>query len=317
MEGDADVVGSVTAVRVAVTGSSGLIGTALRQSLEVDGHEPVRVVRAGSAPVDGPTITWDLRAGTLDADALSDVDAVVHLAGEPIGAKRLNEEQKQAILDSRVTSTAILAGALSGFAGGDGPRTLVSASGVNYYGNRGDEVLTEASAPGSGSFLTDVCLAWEGATQPAADAGVRVCTIRTGIVLDRAEGALAKMLPLFRFGLGGRFGDGSTWMPWIHLADHVAAIRFLLDHPEVSGPCNLTAPEPVTNAVFTKLLGKVLGRPTVLPVPKFGPKLLVGSELAEELLFTSMRVQPAVLEAAGFGFRFRELEPALRDLLGS
>jgi uncharacterized protein (TIGR01777 family) len=303
-------------MRVAITGSSGLIGSALWASLLADGHDAVRVVRRGSAPAVGPTIEWDLDAGTIDDDGLATVDAVVHLAGEPIGAKRLSGDQKARIRDSRVRGTTIVAEALARLAGaGKGPATLVSASGVNYYGDRGDEVLTEASGPGPGSFLTDVCLAWEAATEPAAAAGVRVGILRTGIVLDPAGGALARMLPLFKTGLGGPFGRGRTWMPWIHIDDHVGAIRFLLDQPDVSGPCNSSAPEPVTNATFTKTLGRVLGRPAFLPVPPFGPKLLLGSELAEELLFTSMRVQPAALEAAGFEFRFRELEPALRALL--
>jgi uncharacterized protein (TIGR01777 family) len=303
-------------VRVAVTGSTGLIGTALIASLEADGHVAVRVVRPGGKPVEGPTIAWDLDARTIDRDALAGVDAVVHLAGEPIGAKRLSDEQKARIHDSRAVSTSLLAGALAELAGdGAGPRTLVSASGVNYYGDRGDEVLTETSGPGPGSFLTDVCLAWEGATEPATAAGVRTCVVRTGIVLATKGGALDKMLPLFKLGLGGKFGDGRTWMPWIHLADEVGAIRFLLDTESASGPFNLTAPNPATNADFTKALGKALGRPTFLPVPSFGPKLLVGAELAQELLFTSMRAEPAALQSAGYEFRFPDLAAALADLV--
>jgi uncharacterized protein (TIGR01777 family) len=303
-------------VRVAVTGSTGLIGTALIASLEADGHETVRVVRPGAPAGDGPTIAWDLEARTIDLDALAGADAVVHLAGEPIGTKRLSDEQKARILDSRVVGTTVLAEALADLTGrGDGPGVLVSASGVNHYGDRGDEVLTEDSGPGPGSFLTDVCLAWEGATERAAAAGVRTCVIRTGIVLAAKGGALDKMLPLFKLGLGGKFGDGHTWMPWIHLADEVGAIRFLLDTDAASGPFNLTAPNPVTNADFTKALGRALHRPTFLPVPSFGPKLLVGAELAQELLFTSMRAEPAALEAAGYEFRFPNLPDALADLL--
>lgn len=303
-------------MKVAVTGSTGLIGTALIASLEADGHEAVRVVRPGSRHADGAAIAWDLDARTIDRDALAGVDAVVHLAGEPIGAKRLSDEQKARIRDSRVVSTTLLAEALAELAGrGERPRTLVSASGVNYYGDRGDEVLTEGSGPGPGSFLTDVCLAWEGATEPAAAAGVRTCVIRTGIVLATKGGALDKMLPLFKLGLGGKFGDGSTWMPWIHLADEVGAIRFLLDTDSASGAFNLTAPNPATNADFTKALGAALHRPTFVPVPSFGPKLLVGAELAQELLFTSMRAEPAALVAAGYQFRFADLDEALTDLL--
>jgi uncharacterized protein (TIGR01777 family) len=303
-------------VRVAVTGSTGLIGTALIASLEADGHEAVRVVRPGSRSGAGSTIAWDLVARTIDRDALAGVDAVVHLAGEPIGAKRLSDEQKARILDSRVVGTTVLADALAGLAAsGEGPKALVSASGVNYYGDRGDEVLTEKSGPGPGSFLTDVCLAWEGATEPASAAGVRTCVVRTGIVLAAKGGALDKMLPLFKLGLGGKFGDGCTWMPWIHVADEVGAIRFLLDTDAASGAFNLTAPDPVTNAEFTKVLGKALHRPTFLPIPSFGPKLLVGGELAEELLFTSMRAEPAALQAAGYEFRFTDLAEAFADLL--
>jgi uncharacterized protein len=303
-------------VRVAVTGSTGLIGTALIDSLAADGHEAVRVVRPGSRSSDGPTIAWDLDARSIDLEALAGVEAVVHLAGEPIGTKRLSDEQKARILDSRVVGTTVLAEALADLAGrGEGPGALVSASGVNYYGDRGDEVLTEASGPGPGSFLTDVCVAWEGATEPAAAAGVRTCVIRTGIVLATEGGALDKMLPLFKLGLGGKFGDGRTWMPWIHLADEVGAIRFLLDTASASGAFNLTGPNPVTNADFTKALGTALHRPTFLPVPSFGPKLLVGAELAQELLFTSMRAEPAALQAAGYQFSFPELAGALSDLV--
>jgi uncharacterized protein (TIGR01777 family) len=302
-------------VRVAITGSSGLIGSALRSSLAADGHEVLRVVRAGGPPVAGPVIEWDLDARTIDAAGLEGVDAVVHLAGEPIGAKRLGDTQKRRVRDSRVVGTTVLVEALVGL--DRPPAVLLSASGVNYYGDRGDEVLTESSGPGPGSFLTDLCLAWEAAVEPVAAAGVRTCVLRTGIVLDTDAGALAKMLPIFKVGLGGRFGDGRTWMPWIHLDDHVAAIRFLLSDGDAGGPFNLCAPSPVTNATFAKVLGRVLHRPAVLPVPAFGPKLLVGAELAQELLFTSMRVEPAALVAAGFEFRFTELEPALRALLGT
>ena len=263
----------------------------------------------------GPTIEWELAARRIDAAALEGLDAVVHLAGEPIGAKRLSDEQKHRIRDSRVVGTTVLAEALAGL--DRPPGVLVSASGVNYYGDRGDEVLTESSGPGPGSFLTDLCRAWEAATEPATAAGVRTCIVRTGIVLDPAAGAMRKLLPIFKLGLGGRFGDGRTWMPWIHLDDQVGAIRFLLRRAGAGGPFNLCAPSPVTNATFAKVLGRVLHRPAVLPVPRFGPKLVVGAELAEELLFTSMRVEPAALLAAGYEFGFTDLESALRALLGT
>lgn len=301
-------------MRVAVSGSSGLIGSALRRSLEGDSHEVVRIVRPGSS-VPGPTVEWDLERRTIDAAGLAGVDAVVHLAGEPIGAKRWTAEQKAKVLDSRRVSTELLAGALADLDGG--PRVLVSGSAIGFYGDRGDEVLTEASGPQPGLFLSDVCIAWEAAAAPAVDAGVRVAFARTGIVLDRSEGALAKLLPLFRLGLGGKMGKGTQWMSWISLADEVAALRFLVDTATATGPFNLTAPAPATNAELAKTLARVLGRPAIVPVPAFGPKLLLGGELADQLLFASQRVQPAALEAAGFTFQHPALEPALRAALAA
>lgn len=300
-------------MRIAVSGSSGLIGSALCRSLAGDGHEVVRIVRPGSS-TSGPTVEWDLERRTMDAAGLEGVDAVVHLAGEPIGAKRWTAEQKARVMDSRRVSTRLLAETLAGLDGG--PRVLVSGSAIGYYGDRGDEVLTETSGPQPGLFLSDVCVEWEAAARPAVDAGLRVAFCRTGIVLDRAEGALAKLLPLFRLGLGGKMGKGTQWMSWIALADEVAALRFLLDTEGASGPFNLTAPNPATNAELSKTLAKVLGRPSVVPVPAFGPKLLLGSELADQLLFASQRVAPAALDAAGFAFQHPSLEGALRAVLG-
>lgn len=282
-------------MRVAVTGSHGFIGTALRASLLDDGHEPVAIGR-----------------DSITSAALRGSDAVVHLAGEPIGAKRLTAEQKRRILESRTTTTSAVARAMVAL-GAEGPQVLVSASAIGYYGDRGDEVLTETSAPGD-DFLAGVCTAWEAAADPARDAGLRVAHVRTGLVLGRG-GALAKMLPLFRVGLGGRFGSGRQWWSWISLDDEVGAIRFLLDH-DVAGPVNLTGPAPLTNAAFTKVLARVLHRPAVVPVPKFGPRLLLGRELADELLFTSQRVEPAVLAAHGYRFRHPDAESALRATLG-
>jgi uncharacterized protein (TIGR01777 family) len=300
-------------MRVAVSGSSGLIGSALCRSLVGDGHEVVRIVRPGSS-APGPTVEWDLERRTMDAAGLEGVDAVVHLAGEPIGAKRWTADQKAKVMDSRRVSTRLLAETLAGLDGG--PRVLVSGSAIGYYGDRGDEVLTEASEPQPGLFLSDVCVEWEAAARPAVAAGLRVAFCRTGIVLDRSEGALAKLLPLFRLGLGGKMGKGTQWMSWIALDDEVAALRFLLDADGASGPFNLTAPNPATNAELAKTLAKVLGRPSIVPVPAFGPKLLLGSELAEQLLFASQRVAPAALDAAGFTFQHPSLEGALRAVLG-
>jgi uncharacterized protein len=299
-------------MRIAITGSSGLIGSALRRSLEGDGHEVVAVVRPGSK-VQGTTVTWDLDRRTIEADDLVGVDAVVNLAGESIGGKRWNEGQKRKVLESRTVSTGLLAEAIAGLDGG--PLVLVSGSAIGYYGDRGDEVLTESSGPQPGVFLSDVAVAWEAAAHPAVDAGIRTAFARTGIVLDRDGGALAKLLPLFRFYVGGRMGSGRQWMSWISIDDEVAALRFLLETDSASGPFNLTAPAPATNAELSKAIGTVLHRPSALPVPEFGPKLLLGGEMAEQLLFASQRVQPAALLAAGYEFRDPDLEPALHAVL--
>jgi hypothetical protein len=281
-------------VRVAITGSHGLIGSALAESLRHDGHDVVALAR-----------------DHLDERALQGQDAVVHLAGEPIAAKRWSDEQKQRIVDSRSRTTAQLASAIANMS--DPPRVFISGSAVGYYGDRSDEILHEDSAAGD-DFLAGVCIAWEAATAPATAAGVRVAHIRTGLVLTRTGGALAKMLPLFRLGLGGRFGSGRQWWSWISLDDEVGAIRFLLDH-DVAGPVNVTGPAPVTNGEFAKALGHVLHRPAVLPVPRFGPRLLLGAELAQQLLFSSQRAEPAVLSANGYRFRHPDVDSAMRDAL--
>jgi len=291
-------------VRIAITGSSGLIGSALRASLEADGHQVVPVVRDAGRP---GAITWDPAGGRLDPAGLEGLDGVVNLAGEGIGEKRWTAAQKARIRDSRTQGTTLLCEALASLS--DKPRVLVSGSAIGFYGNRGDDQLTEQSGPGSG-FLAELCLAWEAATAPAEAAGISVARIRTGIVLSGKGGALARMARMFKLGVGGRLGPGTQWMSWIGLADEVGAIRFLLDHP-TSGPVNLTGPGPVTNAVFTKALGRVVHRPTVVPIPAFGPKLLLGGEMAEELLFYSQRVLPDVLVDAGYEFRHDDVETAL------
>lgn len=295
-------------MRIAITGSSGLIGSALVRSLEADGHAAVRVVRSGGGK---NTVRWDIDRGEIDAAGLEALDGVVHLAGEGIAEKRWTDDQKRKILESRTKGTALLANTVAAL--NDKPPVLVSGSAIGVYGNRGDEQLTEASAPGSG-FLADVVVAWEAAAGPAEAAGIRVSKIRTGIVLDKDGGVLQRLVGLARFGLLGKLGSGQQWMSWISLADQLGAIRFLLEH-DVAGPINLTAPTPVTNAVFTKALGRVLKRPTFLPVPSFGPKLLVGSELAQALLLDGQRVLPEVLLDAGYEFRHSDLETTLRQLL--
>ncbi len=296
-------------VDVAVTGSSGLIGRALVQRLEDLGHRVRRVVRSGGgAPAE---VRWDPMVGMIDSAALAGVDAVVHLAGEGIGDHRWTETQKRRIKGSRVTGTTVLAEALARL--DPRPSVLLTASGISVYGDRGDDLVTEATEPGSG-FLPEVVQAWEAATHAAADAGIRTASFRNGIVLAAEGGALAKQLPLFRFGLGGRLGPGTQWLPWISLDDEVSAIVHLLT-VDVTGPVNLCAPEPVTNATFTEVLGRVLGRPTLLRVPRFGPRLLLGRQLADELLFWSVRAVPERLQASGYRFAHPELEGALRALL--
>ncbi len=293
---------------VAVTGSSGFIGTALVAALEAEDHRVLRVVRGRPSGPD--QLAWDPAAGTIDTDGLAGVDAVVHLAGEGINAKRWTSAQKRKILESRTRGTDLIAKAVARL--DPPPSVLISGSAIGFYGDRGDEVLTEDSPPGD-DFLASVCVAWEGAALPAVLAGVRTVYVRTGIVLDRRGGALRKMLPLFKLGLGGRMG-GDQWWSWVSLADEVGAIVHLL-HADVAGPVNLTAPSPVTNAELTTTLGAVLSRPTVMPIPRFGPELLLGRELAHSLLYSSARVTPTRLEASGYEFSHPELDAALRSAL--
>lgn len=294
-------------MKVAITGSTGLIGERLVADLTAEGHEVVRMVRRDPRP---GQILWRTD-GTLDPSTLRGVDGVVHLAGEPIGARRWSDAQKARIRRSRIDGTTTIAEAVA--KAEDGPSVLVSGSAVGYYGSRGDEVLTESSPPGE-DFLAGVVSAWEAAADPARDAGVRVVHPRTGIVLDPDGGALQKMLPLFKLGLGGRFGSGQQWWPWVAIDDVSAMLRWALTTASAAGAYNVTGPEPVTNAEFTEVLGDVLGRPTALTVPEFGPKLLLG-ELADALLFVSQRAVPERLQADGFDFSFRTVGAALRHVL--
>lgn len=297
-------------MQVAITGSSGLIGTALTGALEGAGHTPVPVVRTKPGP---GQIGWDPAAGTIDASAFEGLDAVVHLAGAGIGDKRWTDERKRVLVESRTVPTDLLARTLAGL--DNAPSVLLSASGVDYYGDRGDEILTETSSPGSG-FLPELCVAWEAAAQPAADAGIRTAFLRTAPVQTPAGGALGKTLPLFRFGLGGRMGSGEQWWSWISIDDHIGAMLHLLSASDVSGGVNMCAPNPVTNKQYTKALGHELGRPTILPIPSFGPKLVVGAELADTLLSQSKRAVPAVLEASGYRFRQPTIEDCFAAVLG-
>lgn len=298
-------------MRIAVTGSSGLIGSSVVALLEDQGHEVVRLVRSQAR---GPReVGWDPAAGSIDAAALEGVAGAVHLAGEPIGAKRWTPAQKQKILDSRVQGTRLLARTLAGL--DTKPEVLVSGSAVGYYGLRGDEVLTESSSAGSG-FLADVTQQWEAATLPAEQGGVRTVHLRTGIVLASRGGALAKMLPLFKLGLGGKLGRGYQWWSWITLEDEVRMIAHLLTE-KVSGPVNATAPEPATNAEVTRALGRAVHRPTVLPVPKFALALAMGRELTEQVILAGQRALPAVAQESGFEFHHPDLAGALRHVLSS
>jgi uncharacterized protein (TIGR01777 family) len=298
----------VTSLTVAVTGATGLIGTALTEHLTAGGHVVRRVVRRDPRPGD---VLWDPAAGTIDAPALAGVDAVVHLAGAGIGDHRWTDDYRREILESRTRSTDLLSRTLAGLE--QPPAVLLSGSAVGIYGASETEAFTEASPHGEG-FLADVCVQWEAGTAPAEAAGIRVAHLRTGIVLSPKGGALKKLLPLFKAFVGGRFGSGRQWQSWISIDDEVAAIEHLLT-TATSGPVNLTAPNPVTNRDFTTTLAKVLKRPAVVPVPRFGPATLLGGDLADALLYTGQQVLPTVLTASGYEFRHADLEGALRHLL--
>jgi len=298
-------------MRVLMTGSSGLIGGALRRSFTDDGIEVVRLVRR--PPRRDDERFWDPDRGELDQSAVEGFDVVVNLAGAGIGDKRWTEDRKRLIYDSRINSTDLLVRRLG--AAEDRPDVLVSSSAIGFYGDR-ESAVTEVDGPADPpDFLSGVCVDWESATAPATAAGIRTTCIRTGLVLAADEGALGKLLLPFKLGVGGKLGSGSTWWSWISIHDHIRAIRHIVEQP-VSGPVNLTAPDPVTNAQFTKALGKVLHRPTILPVPRVALRLLLGAELAEALLFTSAKVLPAKLEETGFRFEHSDIETALRGVLG-
>ena len=300
-------------MRVAVTGSTGLIGQALVERLEANGHQVVRVVRPGSSQPMGPStsVPWNPTTSRIEAAGLEGLDAVVHLAGEPIAARRWSPDQKERIAQSRVQGTALLTQALARLS--EPPRVLVSASAIGYYGSRGDELLDESSSGGD-DFLARVCRDWEAAADPARAAGIRVAHPRTGVVLSRSGGALAEMLPFFKLGIGGRIGDGHQWMSWITLHDEVSALLWLLE-ADVEGPVNLTAPEPVTNRELTAALGRALRRPAVLPTPKPALWARLGRELTEALLYSSARVAPAALQRRGFTFAHPDIASGLAAVL--
>jgi len=298
-------------MKVLLSGSSGLVGSALIPVLTGGGHQVVRLVR--SQPRDEVSeVHWDPEAGDIDAAGLKGVEAAVHLAGESIAAGRWTAAKKARILESRVKGTRLLAETLAELK--RPPKVLVSASAVGYYGDRGEETLREESASGS-AFLSDVCRQWEAATEPAAAAGIRVVNLRFGVMLSSVGGALPRLLTPFKLGVGGRLGSGKQFMSWIAIDDVIGAILHALGTETLRGAVNAVAPEPVTNREFTRTLGRVLGRPTVFPMPAFAARLAFG-QTADELLLASQRVEPAKLLASGYLFRFPDVEAALRHLLG-
>lgn len=298
-------------MKVLITGASGFVGSALVPFLTSEGHFVVRLVRAAPAP-GRSEVSWDPGRGTIDLDALEGMDAAVHLAGENIAARPWTIDGKRRIRESRVGGTRLLCESFARLA--RPPKALVCASAVGYYGDRGHEMLREDSPPGRG-FLAEVCREWEAASEAAERKGIRVVRLRIGMVLSPTGGALARMLGVFRAGLGGRVGSGEQYMSWIALDDLVGAVDHALRTASLEGPVNAVAPRPVTNREFAKTLGRVLGRPAVVPVPAFAVRVVLG-EMADELLLASARVQPDRLLLSGYAFRHPGLEGALRHLLG-
>ena len=291
-------------MRIIIAGSSGYLGTALIDRVRSDGHEVVRLVRR--TPQSPDEVSWNPAAGDLDPAALAGADVAVNFAGVGIGDKRWTDAYKKAILSSRVDSTVTLSRAIA--AADPGPRVLLNASAIGFYGDRGDEVLDENSPPGDG-FFADVCRAWEAATQSAEEAGVRVCNLRSGLVVGPGGGMMKRLVPLYKAGLGGPLGNGRQYLPWVSLADEIGAIVFLMN-AELSGPVNLTGPTPVPNAVFADVLGHALRRPSLLPAPKFGLKLVLG-ELGANAV-ESTRAVPRVLLDAGYEFIHPDVDRAVR-----
>ena len=296
-------------MKILLSGSHGLVGSALSKALQSDRHDVTALVRyathEGSADVE-----WDPERDSITLSRLEGFDAVIHLAGESI-AERWNEEKKRRIRDSRVKGTKLISRSIAELK--HPPQVFISASAIGYYGNRGDEVLTEESAADD-DFLARVCVDWERATIAATEKGIRTVNLRFGVILAKQGGALAKLLTPFRMGVGGRVGSGKQWMSWIALDDVVKGIKFVLTNEAVKGPINFVAPNPVTNAEFTKTLGKALSRPTLFPMPEFGVRLAFG-EMGEALLLSSQRVMPRRLLDSDYGFQYSALEPALRAIL--
>lgn len=297
-------------MKIAVSGSSGLVGSALVEELARGENVVTRIVRRKSgAPRE---VGWEPRpGGSVESAGLEGLDAVVHLAGENIASGRWTPAVKDRIRSSRVDGTRVLSTALAGLK--SRPRALICASAIGFYGHRPEEILTEVSSAGTG-FLAELCREWEAAADPARAAGIRVAHLRFGVVLSTKGGALAEMLLPFRFGLGGVIGDGAQYMSWLHIDDAVQIILHAATNEKLAGAVNAVSPHPITNRAYTHALGAVLGRPTIFPMPAFAARLAFG-EMADELLLSSSRVSPAKLSDHRFGFRHAEIEPALRHLL--
>ena len=298
-------------MKVAITGASGLVGSALLNALGSDGHRIVRLVRPGGTVL-ADDVRWNPAAGELDAATLEGCDAVVNLAGASIGEGRWSEARKKILRDSRVDSTRALVSGLARL--NHKPQVLVAASAVGYYGDRGDEVLSEASGPGD-DFLAKLACEWEAEARRAEASGIRTVILRFGMILSAHGGALPRMLMPFRMGVGGRLGSGKQWMSWLTLGEAADLIRYAIEHAELRGPVNAVSPNPVRNAEFTRVLACVLRRPALFPAPAFALRLMLG-EMADALLLSSQRVAPRKLEAIGYSFRNPNLEAALRVLLG-
>ncbi|MEE6260487.1 TIGR01777 family oxidoreductase [Plantactinospora sonchi] len=297
-------------MRIAVAGSSGFLGTRLTDRLRTEGHEIVRLVRR---PVRAPDeIRWDPAAGQLDPATLSDVDAVINLAGTNISDRRWNGEFKDLLRASRVDTTATLARSIAALPADQRPRVLLNGSAIGWYGDTGDRPVEE-DAPAGDGFMADLCRVWEAATAPAEQAGIRVVRLRIGLPLDRTGGFLKPQLLPYRLGIAGKFGDGRQWIPWISMADCLSALSFLLANDEIAGPVNVVGPAPATNAEFTRALGRELHRPTVMPVPGIALRILLGEMSIEAM--RSLRVLPGVLGRAGFHYEHPDLVSALRAAL--
>lgn len=294
-------------MRVLVSGSTGLLGSAVVQALEARDDIVLRLVRS-SKDTGEEEVLWDIENQSIDRDKLEGIDAVIHLAGEPIAGPRWTVAKKRKIRDSRVQGTKLLTDALLHL--DNPPKHYLCASAIGFYGDRGDTVLTEDASPGDG-FLSSVCREWEAAAQPAANASIRVVNMRFGVVLSGKGGALPLMLKPFKMGVGGQVGNGKQYMAWITRDDLVGVVLHILDHPEISGAVNVVAPEPVTNKAFTKIMGNVLNRPTAIPTPAFAVRMALG-EMADEMLLASARVVPDKLKGTEYVYRFPDLETALR-----